>query len=52
MNWTVVLLVVLLGLVLVIAGGRSLFRRYQDWRIREHRRRVAWGEYRASRRNR
>ena len=47
MSWVV------LGVLLLVAAvlaGRLVFRRYQDFRIRQHRRRMAWREYRQSRR--
>jgi len=34
--------------VLALLAGQALFRRYQDYRIRQHRRRVAWREYKQS----
>jgi len=42
---------VMLGLLLAVvgvAGGRVLFRRYQDFRIRQHRRMMAWRAYKQS----
>jgi len=36
-------------LVLILLGIERLFRRYQDYRIRQHRRRIAWREYKQSR---
>jgi hypothetical protein len=35
--------------VLVVSAGWRLRRRYQDYRIRQHRHRTAWGEYKRSR---
>jgi len=40
------LLLIGLALLLVLLGGRVVFRRYQDSRIREYRHRMAWREYR------
>lgn len=39
----------LLLAVLILAMGRSAFRRYQDMRIRQHRHRMGWEAYKQSR---
>ena len=38
----------LLLAVLGVLGGRVLFRRYQGYRIRQHRHRMAWRAYKQS----
>ena len=43
------MLVGCLILLAVLLVGRVLFRRYQDFRIRQHRRMMAWRAYKQSR---